>query len=82
MVRSSGRYLPWDKPQPSGKSRLFENTSPAPITATIGLEEVTTRLELFADVARLGPPDCCEKTLDLLLQALGLLCEFAGRTEN
>src|SRR6266404_1550389 len=33
-------------------------------------------------VARLRRPDCREKTLDLLLQALGLLCELAGRTEN
>src|SRR5258705_11184063 len=33
-------------------------------------------------VAKLRRPDCREKTLDLLLQALGLLCEFTGRTEN
>jgi hypothetical protein len=32
--------------------------------------------------ARLRRPDCREKTLDLLLQALGQLCEFAGRTEH
>jgi hypothetical protein len=31
---------------------------------------------------RLRRPDCREKTLDLLLQALGLLCDFAGRTEK
>ena len=35
-----------------------------------------------ATIARLRRPDRREKTLDLLLQALGLLCEFAGRTEN
>ena len=33
-------------------------------------------------MARLRSPNCPEKTLDLFLQALGLLCEFAGRVEN
>ena len=37
---------------------------------------------LFWLSTRLRRPDCRQKTLDLLLQALGLLCEFAGRTEN
>jgi hypothetical protein len=37
---------------------------------------------ICAAVAKLRRPDCCEKTLDLLLQALGLLCGFAGRTGN
>lgn len=30
----------------------------------------------------LGRPDCREKAFDLSFQALGLLREFAGRTEN
>jgi hypothetical protein len=30
----------------------------------------------------LGRLDCRQKTLDLLLQALRLFCEFAGRTED
>ena len=33
-----------------------------------------------ATIARLRRPDRREKTLDLLLRALGLLCGFAGRT--
>ena len=39
-------------------------------------------MELFAGVARLRRSSCPEKALDLLLQALGLFCEFAGRVEN
>jgi hypothetical protein len=74
----AARMAAWGQAQPRGKLRPLENTSPAPIAATIGLESVTTRLELFADVARLRRPDRCEKTLDFLLQTLGLLCEFAG----
>jgi len=35
-----------------------------------------------ATIARLRRPDRREKTLGLLLQALGLLCGFAGRTGN
>lgn len=35
----------------------------------------------FPDHA-LGGPNGREEALDLLLQALGLLCELAGRTEN
>src|ERR1700757_2597564 len=30
----------------------------------------------------LGRPDCRKKAFDLLLQAIGLLRKFAGRTEN
>ena len=56
-----------DNPQPAEEVAAF---GPVPIVATIRLEAVTTGLELFADVARLRRPDCCEKTLALLLQSL------------
>ena len=35
----AGRHLPWDQPQLGGKVALLEKVSPAPIAATIALEE-------------------------------------------
>ena len=54
-----------------GKGLAFLTQKPPPLVFTCS-----------NSAARLRRPDCREKALDLLFQALGLLCEFAGRTEH